>query len=162
MRRRQFLSATVPAALGLAGGCLANPSSCSDEDRWPPTVRVDALDLAPGGSDDLVIRVDGITGFRFDTRLYRCGATDAPVGFGDVETTPEIAYQVDSCPPTWVWEDCTRVTVRAPVHVAPDAPPGDYEYGFRITEAIGDRHAREYERAVTVTETRGGDPPADD
>jgi hypothetical protein len=152
MNRRQFLAGTVPTVSGLSSGCLGSRPSCTDESGWPPDVRVDDLELAPDDVDEFEIRADGITSFGFGPRLYGCGSTDAPVRFGDVDTTPSIDLQFDSCPPTWVWDDCTRVTVTVPVHVASDAEPGAYEYGFRIAEDIGERNSREYERAITIVE----------
>ena len=152
VNRRGFLAGTVSAVAGLSSGCLGSRPSCTDEADWPPSVRVDDPELAPGDADEFEIRVDGITSFRFDPRLYRCGSTDAPVKFGDVDTSPPIDMQADSCPPIWLWEDCTRVTVTVPVHVASDAEPGAYEYGFRIAEDIGERNSREYERAIAVVD----------
>jgi hypothetical protein len=153
MNRRGFLVGTVPAVAGLSSGCLGSRPSCTDEENWPPSVDVEELELAPGESEKFEIRADGITSFRFDPRLYRCGATDAPVRFGDVDTSPPIDSQADSCPPIWLWDDCTRVTVTVPVHVAPDAETGTYEYGFRIAEDIGERNSRDYEYAITVAES---------
>ena len=66
MNRRQFLAGTVPMFSGLSSGCLGSRPSCTDEENWPPDVRVDELELAPGDSDEFEIRVDGITSFRFD------------------------------------------------------------------------------------------------
>lgn len=152
MKRRRFLATILPIMSGVIGGCLGNSPSCTDEDRWPPAINVEELEIAPDGFDVFDIQVNGITGFGFDNRLYQCGPTDAPVRFGDVETSPAIDYQVDSCPPTWVWEDCTSVTVSTPVHVAPDATPGEYEYGFQIMEDIEEQHSQEYEYTITVTE----------
>ena len=134
----------------LSSGCLGSRPSCTDEGNWPPDVRVEETELAPGDSGAFEIRVDGVTAFQFDPRLYQCGSTDAPVAFGDVDTEPSIDSQADSCPPIWLWDGCTRVTVTVPVRVAPDAEPGAYEYGFRIAEDIGERHSRDYERAITV------------
>lgn len=115
---------------------------------------MEELELTPGDSDIFEIQVDGITGFSFDSRLYSCGTTDAPVRFGDVDTSPAIDAQLDSCPPIWIWDDCTRVTVDVPVHIAPDAEPGTYEYGFSVRETIGDRNSHDYEYAISVTENR--------
>lgn len=123
MNRRQFLAGTVSTVAGLSSGCLGSRPSCTDEEDWPPDVRVEESELAPGESEEFEILADGITSFRFDPRLYQCGTTDAPVGFGDVETEPSIDSQADSCPPIWLWDDCTRVTMTVPVHVAPDAEP---------------------------------------
>lgn len=152
MNRRQFLGGAVPAVAGLSSGCLGSRPSCTDEASWPPGVDVEELALAPGESGEFEIRVGGITSFQFDPRLYRCGTTDAPVGFGDVDTSPPVDSQADSCPPIWLWDDCDRVTVTVPVRVAPDAETGTYEYGFRIAEDIGERNSRDYEYAITVTE----------
>jgi len=152
MNRRQFLAGTVPAVAGLSSGCLGSRPSCTDEANWPPRVDVDELELTPGDSEEFDIRVDGITSFQFDPRLYQCGSADAPVSFGDVDTSPPIDSQADSCPPIWLWEDCTRVTVTVPVRVVSDAETGTYEYGFRISEDIGERNSRDYEYAIAVTE----------
>lgn len=152
MKRRQLLAATVPTVSGIMSGCLGSSLSCTDEENWPPAVRVEDLELAPGGSEVLDIQAKGITSFQFDAQLYQCGSADAPVRFGDVETSPEIDYQVDSCPPIWRWDNCTSVTVNTPVNVAPDAATGEYEYGFRIEEDIGEHLTKEYEYAITVTE----------
>jgi len=152
MKRRQFLAGTVPTASVALGGCLENGPSCSGEDHWPPNVQVDELELTPGDSDTFEIQVDGITSFSFDSRLYKCGSTDASVRFGDINFTPSIDSQADSCPPFFVWDDCTRVTLNVTVHVAPDAEAGTYEYGFTVMETIGDRNSKDYEYAITVTE----------
>lgn len=152
MNRRAFLAAAAPTLSGLLSGCLGGTPSCSDDGRWPPSVEVEDLVVQPGGFDVLDIEVPGITGFQFDTRLYHCGDTDAPVRFGDVETSPEIDAQMDSCPPIWTWDDCSNVTVHAPVRVSADASPGEYEYGFRILETVGERNTYEYEDAITVAE----------
>lgn len=152
MERREFLAAATPPAAGLLSGCLGSSSACADEDRWPPTVEIPDLVLSPGGFDVLDIQAPGITGFRFDGQLYQCGSTDAPVRFGDVETSPDIDAQMDSCPPIWTWDDCSSVTVHAPVHVAEDAPPNEYAFGFRIMETIGERQSEHYEGIITVSE----------
>lgn len=152
MNRRAFLAVSAPTISGVLSGCLGSSPSCTDEDRWPPAVEIEDLEVSQGGFDVLRIQAPGITGFQFDTRLYRCGDTDAPVRFGDVETSPNIDAQMDSCPPIWTWDDCSSVSVHAPVRVAPDSPPGEYEYGFRILETIGDRNVHEYEAAITVAE----------
>jgi len=112
MKRRQFLAGTVPTASVVLGGCLGSGPSCSGEGNWPPNVQVDELELAPGDSDTFEIQVDGITAFSFDSRLYKCGSTDAPVRFGDIDFTPSTDSQADSYPPFYVWDDCTRVTLR--------------------------------------------------
>jgi hypothetical protein len=44
------------------------------------------------------------------------------------------------------------VTLNVPVHVAPDAETGTYEYGFNVMETIGDRNSQDYEYAIAVTE----------
>jgi len=152
MKRRQFLAGTVPTASVVLGGCLDSGPSCTGGDNWPPDVEVEELELAPGDSETFEIQVDGITAFSFDSRLYKCGSTDAPVRFGDIDFTPSIDSQADSCPPFYVWDDCTRVTLNVTVHVAPDAEAGTYEYGFNVMETIGDRSSHEYEYAITVTE----------
>lgn len=152
MERREFLSVSAPMMAGVLSGCLGSSSSCADEDRWPPTVAVPDLVLPPDGLDVLDIQAPGITAFQFDGQLYQCGKSDAQVRFGDVETTPDIDAQMDSCPPIWTWEDCSSVTVHAPVHVAEDAPPGEYAFGFRIMESIGERQSQHYEGSVTVAE----------
>lgn len=151
MKRRQFLAGTGPTASLVLGGCLGSGPSCSGVDNWPPNVQVDELELAPGDSDTFEIQVDGITAFAFDSRLYKCGSTDASVRFGDIDFTPSIDSQADSCPPYYVWDDCTRVTLQVPVHVAPDAETGTYEYGFTVMETIGDRNSKDYEYAIAVT-----------
>ena len=151
MKRRQFLAGTVPTASVVLGGCLGSSPSCSGEDNWPPNVQVEELELTPGDSKSFEIQVNGITGFSFDSRLYSCG-TDSPVRFGDVDTSPAIDAQLDSCPPIWIWDDCTRVTVDVPVQVDLDAKTGTYEYGFSVRETIGDRNSHDYEYAITVTE----------
>ena len=153
MNRRQFLAGTLLAIAGSSSGCLGSRPSCTDEGNWPPDIDVEELELAPGESDEFEIQVDGITSFRFDPRLYRCGTADAPVRFGDVDVSPPIDLQFDSCPPAWVWDDCTRVTLTVPVRVASGAEPAAYEYGFRIAEDIGERNSREYEYAITVAES---------
>ncbi|WP_224338270.1 hypothetical protein [Haloprofundus halobius] len=113
---------------------------------------MEEVELTPGDSEVFEIQVDGITSFQFDTRLYPCGTTDAPVRFGDIDTSPAIDSQLDSCPPIWLWDDCTRVTVDVPIHIAPDAETGTYEYGFQIEEDIGERNSQDYQYAITVTE----------
>ena len=151
MNRRQFLAA-VPTTAGLLSGCLGSRPSCTDEASWPPSVDVEELELVPGDSKEFEIQADGITSFQFDPRLYHCGATDAPVRFGNIDLSPRINSQADSCPPIWIWKNCTRATVTVPVHVAPDAAPGTYEYGFQIAEDIGERNSQDYEYAITVGE----------
>lgn len=152
MDRREFLAVTVSTASGVMSGCLGSTQSCTDDDRWPPTVEVPDVVVPPGGFDVFDIQANGITGFQFDTQLYACGDTDAPVRFGDVETSPDIDAQMDVCPPIWTWEACSRVSVHVPVHVATDAPTGEYNYGFSILETIGERHAHDYEYTITVAE----------
>ena len=152
MNRRQFLAGTVPTASVVLGGCLGSSPSCTGEDSWPPDVEVEELELTPGDSEAFEIQVDGITAFSFDSRLYKCGSTDAPVRVGVIDFTPSIDSQADSCPPFYVWDDCTRVTLNVPVHVAPDAETGTYEYGFNVMETIGDRNSQDYEYAIAVTE----------
>lgn len=152
MKRRQFLTGTLPTASVALGGCLDSSPSCTGGDNWPPNVQVEELELTPGDSEAFEIQVDGITAFSFDSRLYKCGTTDAPVRFGDIDFTPSIDSQADSCPPFYVWDDCTRVTLNVTVHVGPDAEAGTYKYGFNVMETIGDRNSHEYEYAITVTE----------
>lgn len=153
MNRRQFLAGTVPTASVALGGCLGSNPSCTDEDSWPPDVQVEELELSAGDSDVFEIQVDGITGFSFDSRLYSCGTTDAPVRFGDTDVAPGIDAQLDSCPPIWIWDDCTSVKIDVPIHIAPDAETGTYEYGFSVRETIGDRNSQDYEYAISVTES---------
>mgnify|MGYP005857347721 FL=1 len=153
MNRRQFLAGTVPTASIVLGGCLGSNPSCTGEDSWPPDVQVEELELTPGDSDIFEIQVDGITGFSFDSRLYSCGTTDSSVRFGDIDTSPAIDAQLDSCPPTWIWDDCTRVTVNVPIHIAPDAETGTYDYGFSVRETVGDRNSQDYEYTISVTES---------
>ncbi|MUW15578.1 hypothetical protein GJ633_13780 [Halorubrum sp. CBA1125] len=158
MRRRQLLAGTVATAVTGLGGCLGgdvclgNCPSCTGKDSWPPTVDVEEPELAPGDSDVFDIQVDGITDFSFDSRLYKCGPSDAPVQFGDVEFRNPIDAQADSCPPIYLWDDCTSATLHVTVHAAPDADPGTYEYGFSVRETIGERHSKDYEYVVTVSE----------
>ncbi len=52
----------------------------------------------------------------------------------------------------WIWDDCTRVTVNVPIHIAPDAEIGTHEYGFSVRETIGDRNSQDYEYTISVTE----------
>ncbi|WP_128906593.1 hypothetical protein [Halorubrum amylolyticum] len=153
MIRRQFLAGTVLTASVALGGCLDSGPSCTGGDNWPPSVQVEELELTPGDSEAFEIQVDGITAFSFDSRLYKCGSTNAPVRFGDIDFTPSIDSQADSCPPFYVWDDCTRVTLSVPVHVAPDAETGSYEYGFTVMETIGDRNSQDYEYAIRVSES---------
>ena len=70
----------------------------------------------------------------------------------DINFTPSIDSQADSCPLYYVWEDCTRVTLQVPIHVGPDAETGTYEYGFTVMETIGDQNSQDYEYAIMVTE----------
>lgn len=151
MNRREFLAGACLAVSGVTTGCAGSRPSCTEGD-WPPTADVEEPSVSPGDSTVFEITVPGITAFRFDTRLYTCGTTDAPVRFGDVEKRPPIDAQADSCPPIWLWEDCTAVTLRVPVHVAPDADPGVYDYGFEVAEDIGDRSEHDFEASVTVSE----------
>lgn len=151
MKRRQFLAGSVPAGAVILGGCLGSGPSCTNEENWPPNVQVEELELTPGASEAFDIQLDGITSFRFDQRLYECGSTEEPVQFGQVETSPPPDATFQSCPPTWRWDECTRVTVTVPVHVAPNAETGSYEYGFQIREDIGEGNSLEYEYTITVT-----------
>lgn len=150
MNRRQFLAVGSTTA-SLLSGCLGSRPSCTDESDWPPSVDVEALELVPGGSGEFEIQVDGITSFQFDWGLYPCGR-NIPVRFEDIDISPSIDSQADPCPPIWIWENCTRVTVSVTVHAAPDAEPGTYDYGFQIAEDIGERHSQDYEYAITVAE----------
>lgn len=153
MHRREFLAVTATTVSGVMSGCLESSTpSCTNENRWTPTVEVTDVVIPPGDSKVLDIQANGITGFQFVTQLYRCGETDTPVRFGDVETTPEIDSQMDSCPPTWIWDDCSSVSVHAPVHVAADAAPGEYEYGFHVLETIGHQRVHDYEYTINVAE----------
>lgn len=152
MDRRQFLAGSGTVAAGLAAGCLGGNQLCTDEDRWPPQPTVESLELAPGRTGEFEIHVDGITAFSFTGEPAACGDQDLPVRFGDVEFSPRPDASADSCPPLLTWDDCTDVTVTVPVHVAPDAEPGAYEYGFSVLEQIDERHSQEYSGSVTVTE----------
>ncbi|WP_416839204.1 hypothetical protein [Haloferax sp. DFSO52] len=151
MNRRELLAGICLAASGVASGCLGSRPSCTDG-NWPPPVAVEEPSVSPGESTVFEITVTGITAFRFDTRLYTCGATDAPVRFGDLEKRPPIDAQADSCPPIWLWDDCTDVTLRVPVHVASDADAGVYDYGFHVAEDIDGRNEHDFEYSVTVSE----------
>lgn len=146
MKRRQFLAGTGLTTSTDLVGCLDSDPSCTDEDNWPPSVRVEDVELTPGDSEAFERQVDGITAFSFDSRLYTCGSTDAPVRFGNIDLRPSIDSQADSCPPTYVWDNCARVTLHVPVHVAPSAEAGIYEYGFNVMETIGGRNAHNDER----------------
>ncbi|WP_123622071.1 hypothetical protein [Halorubrum sp. CSM-61] len=156
MRRRRLLAGSAGAAVAGLGGCLGgdvclgNCPSCTGEGSWPPTVEVEEPELDPGGSETFDVRVDGITNFSFDSRLYKCGPNDAPVQFGDVEFRPPIDSQADSCPPIYVWDDCTNATLSVTVQAAQDAEPGEYEYGFSVGKTVGERRSKDYEYAVTV------------
>ena len=158
MRRRQFLAGSAgTAAAGLSGClgddvCLGDCPSCTGQGSWPPTVEVEEPELAPGGSEVFDVRVDGITRFSFDSRLYKCGPSDAPVQFGDVEFRNPIDAQSDSCPPTYLWDDCAGTTLRVSVEAARDADPGRYEYGFSVGKTVGERRSEDYEYAVRVSE----------
>lgn len=152
MDRRQFLAGTGTAAVGLTGGCLGGNPLCTDEDRWPPQPTVESLELAPGTTGELEISVDGITAFSFNGEPAACGDQDLPVRFGDVEFSPRPDASADSCPPLLTWNDCTDVTVTVPVNVAADAEPGEYEYGFSVSEGIEDRHSEDYRYTVSVAE----------
>ena len=153
MNRREFLTetGTCLAVAGFASGCLGSRPSCTDE-NWPPAVDVEEPSVQPGSTEVFVVSVSGITAFRFDTRLYTCGTTDAPVRFGDVEKRPPVDRQADSCPPIWLWDDCTAVALRVPVHVASDADPGVYDYGFHVAEHVDERNDFDFEYSVTVSE----------
>lgn len=151
MERRQFLAGTVPTMSVVLGGCLGSGPSCTDGDSWPPEVEVEALELAPGDSGEFDIQVDGITLFSFDRIPGHCASSGWPIRFGDIETTPRMDAQADSCPPIYTWDDCTRVTVTVPVFVASDAEPGTYEFGFGIAEQIGESNSLDDEFTITVT-----------
>ena len=152
MRRRSFL---IIVAASASAGCATAPSergdpthtdsppadttptkgrlSCADDGAWEPTVHAEDVEVAPGRKTTFDIRVEPVSTFRFDGDLYSCGRSDAPVRFGDVSTDPPPDRQADSCPPYWLWDECLSVILTVPVEVAPDAEPGEYEYGFSVS-----------------------------
>ncbi len=129
-----------------------NQQGCDVDGTWAPTVQTDEVVLAPGEQTTFAIQAGPISSFKFDPNLYRCGQRDAPVQFGDVRIDPAPDRQADSCPPSWIWDECSSITLHVPVEAAPAADPDTYEYGFSVSDR-GESPPREYTSTITVSES---------
>jgi hypothetical protein len=173
MKRRSVLAAFGVGVSGVAG-CSTAPAgqteatktgsptpdtsttdhrtSCGDE-TWNPSVAVDDVALAPGERATFDVHVGPIASFNFERDLYSCGTSDPPVQFGDVDIEPDPDRQADSCPPYWIWDECTTVQLGVPVEASADAEPGEYEYGFSLSDGGDDGDSSAYRETVVVSES---------
>lgn len=153
MKRRRYLEILSTTSIGMTAGCLSENSSeqsaCSNDDSWSPSVTADILTLSPGDSTEIDIHIDSITRFQLFGHLVH--DTDAiELGFDEDMVSPAPDQALDSSPPVWGWEDCTSVDITLPVSAASDASPGEYEWGFSISEGIGEPHSNDFYYTITV------------
>jgi len=149
MDRRRFL-AVAASGVGGVGGCLAGNQVECDEENWSPTVEVDEPKVTLGETERLTIEATPIKAFSFQGTLYTCG-TDQPVEIGSASASPDPDRYANSCPPSFICDDCVDATIEAPVHTTSTAEPGDYEYEFTVSLRSSD-NSHSHEGTITVSE----------
>ncbi|GCF15916.1 hypothetical protein Harman_38510 [Haloarcula mannanilytica] len=153
MNRRQYLTAISVATTGALTGCLSSGNSseptCSDESSWSPRVQAEIVTLSPGNSTEIDVHISSLTRFQlFGHLVHDSDVVDLSFDEDMVSPTPDQA--LDSSPPVWRWEDCTTVDITLPVSVASDASPGEYEWGFSISEEIGEPHSNDFYYTIII------------
>ena len=153
MKRRHYLGILSTVSTGITAGCLGGSGSeepaCSNGNSWSPNVRADILTLSPGDSDEIDIHIDSLSRFQlFGHLVHDSPAID--LSFDEEMVSPAPDHALDSSPPVWKWEECTSVDITLLVSASPDASSGDYEWGFSISEEIGNSHTNDFYYTISV------------
>ncbi|MFC6954148.1 hypothetical protein [Halorubellus litoreus] len=150
MDRRAFLAGSSALAVGATAGCLGWTGAPARSTTESLAVEGDEPTLEPGDSATLVVRTTAIRRCQFTAYCHETAGVE--LRLNDARLDPEpTAGVMDSYPQIWTWKRRRDVTVTVPVDVAPDASPGQCEYG--VAAAGGDDE--EVEESFTITVTDG-------
>lgn len=155
MHRRTILAGAT-STLAATVGCLgrieyrlgAEPDRGDRE--WSTSLDATEPELEPGEEGTLTVEASDVAGLTFAA----LPGDAVEIAVGHAELSPPADHGEDSYPPRWYWSARTAVEITAPVTVAADASPGEYDYEVAVF-ADDTSDAESITRTFTITVVEG-------